>query len=77
MREARSPEVLIDVAAANAELSNHMVKERSLLQHAIAQDVLRLAAGLTSEQADERAKDEAYWAPLKAELEQMRSDRRA
>jgi hypothetical protein len=76
LREARSPLVLVDIAKDNPVLVAEMLSERALLANAVSNEVVRLKADLYQEQVDERSRDEDYWKPLKAELEQMRHDRR-
>lgn len=76
LREVRSPLVLVDIAKDNPVLVAEMLSERALLANAVSNEVVRLKADLYQEQVDERSRDEDYWKPLKAELEQMRHDRR-
>jgi hypothetical protein len=75
LRESRTPEVLIRVGADNAQMIREEAKHRPLLADAIAASSTTIRQGLEEEQAREKAADEAYWNPLKRELEQLRRDR--
>jgi hypothetical protein len=75
LRESRTPEVLIRVGSGNAQIIREEAKHRPLLAEAIAASSTKIRQGLEEEQAREKAADEAYWNPLKRELEQLRRDR--
>lgn len=75
LSELRSPETLIGAAAEYASHVSDLHLHRPLLKHAIAGRLKELRAALIDEQTREGAADEAYWRPLKAELEQLRRER--
>lgn len=70
--EARSPELLAELAQRFPDEARAQSSRRPLLSLAFsgASDALREA--LDAEVRAEQAKDRAYWAPLKAELEAFR-----
>jgi hypothetical protein len=72
LHEARSPELLAELAQRFPAEARAQSSRRPLLQLAFsgASDALREA--LDAEVRAEQAKDRAYWAPLKAELEAFR-----
>ena len=74
-QELRTPELLRDLAQAHPALAQEAVPMRSLVHHAISNDVTALAAALADEERHERLEDQAYWLPLKLELERFRRDR--
>ncbi len=75
LRESRTPEVLIQLGAQYPELLRDVAQRRPLLAQAAQGDASALARELEQEQAREKAADQAYWAPLKRELEQLRQQR--
>ena len=75
-QESRSPEVLMELAAAYPDLATETAGTRSLLRHALSADRTNLSLNLIVEEAEIRAADQAYWQPLKAELEALRRSRR-
>jgi hypothetical protein len=77
LRESRTPEMLIDMAARFPELSRQIAGQRPLVDDAIAADQVQLETALAKEETHEREVDRRYWEPLKRELEQMRRDRRS
>jgi hypothetical protein len=76
LRESRTPEMLIEIAAQFPEAIRSAATDRSLLTEAIALDRKALRQALNAEQEAERGADQSYWDPLKRELEQLRRDRR-
>jgi hypothetical protein len=73
LRELRSPELLAEAAARYPEDCRQAAGQRPLLQHATGGgDFAAIAAGLDEEERQERERDQAYWQPLKAELERLR-----
>lgn len=72
LSEARTPEILLAVAKRFPEVQ--VEREAALLARDGA-DELAIEAALKREEERERALDRAYWAPLKAELEQLRRAR--
>ncbi|MFY9344037.1 MAG: hypothetical protein WAT39_16225 [Planctomycetota bacterium] len=75
LRELRTPNLLIDVARANAATTAAMIAQRPLLAHAVAGREDSLAEAILAEERAERALDRDYWRPLRAELEQLRRAR--
>jgi len=73
--EARTPELLIELAERFPEQTSDIAQTRTLLQFAQEAVVDALRQTLTDEQEQERAHDRAYWAPLVAELEELRHAR--
>ncbi len=75
LRESRTPEVLIRVGAENFEIMREEAKQRPLLAEAMGASKTAILQELDQEQLREKAADQAYWDPLKRELEQLRRDR--
>lgn len=73
LSEARTPEILLAVAKRFPEVQ--VEREAALLARDGAGE-LAIEAALRREEERERALDRAYWAPLKAELEELRRARR-
>jgi len=73
--ELRTPELLAAVAREHRASAEALIPSRPLLQAALAADVSALRHQLTAEEQREREADAAYWAPLKAELEELRRER--
>jgi hypothetical protein len=71
LRESRTPEVLIDVAAEHPALLKEMVHQRPLLTETLGASRSALKQELDKEQAVEMEADRRYWQPLKRELEAM------
>jgi hypothetical protein len=71
-QELRTPELLRDLAQAHPALAKEAVVMRALIHHAIADDVAALASALDEEERQQRLEDQAYWQPLKLELERLR-----
>ena len=76
LRESRTATVLTEIAAEYASIASEVISLRPLLAHALVGKETKLQSAMANEQARERAADETYWQPLKAELEQLRRDRR-
>ena len=72
LRELRTPELLIEIARANAEMCRRMVAVRPLLAHATTNKTAALERALTAEETAEREQDKIYWLPLRRELEKLR-----
>lgn len=70
--ELRTPELLIDIASADLNVCGRLATKRPLLRHAAADNKSLLSAALVEEENAEREADREYWAPLKAELEELR-----
>lgn len=75
LRELRTPELLIEVAADHREIADRLTAVRPLLRFALLENEALLTDGLVAEERAEREADKEYWRPLKAELEQLRRDR--
>jgi len=73
--ELRTPELLIELSAIHPNVCRRLGKQRPLLKLAMADAESDLIAGLSEEEKLEREADRAYWAPLKAELEELRRAR--
>jgi hypothetical protein len=72
LREARTPELLVELVHRFPAEAEALAGRRPLLRLADAGDDEALRAALDAEARAEQAKDRAYWAPLKAELEEFR-----
>ncbi|MGA2557772.1 MAG: hypothetical protein ABSG04_16000 [Verrucomicrobiota bacterium] len=72
LRELRTPELLMEVARANAAFCRRLMATRPLLAHAAAGNAAALEKSLDEEEAAERQRDKEYWLPLRAELEKLR-----
>jgi hypothetical protein len=70
--QARTPELLQELAHRFPTEADALSGRRELLQLAIAGQLEPLREALDAETRAEQAKDRAYWAPLKAELEAFR-----
>lgn len=71
-QELRTPELLIEIAKSHPTSASEAQARRSAIRHAITGDVPELTSALQAEERHERALDEAYWRPLKIELESLR-----
>lgn len=74
-RECRDVGILIELAKKYPKLAKACTADRPLLSLAIISDTKKLALRLRNEEMSERQKDVEYWAPLKRELETLRSKR--
>ncbi len=72
LAESRNPERLVGLAQRFPQEARAAVSRRPLLRLAISGESDALRAALDAEVRAEQAKDRAYWAPLKAELEAFR-----
>jgi hypothetical protein len=77
LAEARSPELLLDLAARFPSEAAAMAATRPLLALAITPDLPRLREALDAEVRAEQEKDRIYWEPLKREMEEFRRAERA
>lgn len=75
LREARTPQLLVETATRYPDRLAPILRQRPLLEHARTADIVRLSDALDEEQKRECEADRAYWAPLIAELEQLRHQR--
>jgi hypothetical protein len=76
LRESRTPEVLIAVAARHPETLRALLPQRLLLGEALGASRTALQQELEKEQVAEQEADRVYWEPLKRELESLRLKRR-
>lgn len=76
LREARTPALLVGIARAAPDAVRAASAARPLLAHALAGEPQALATALRAEEDGEREADRRYWAPLRAELERLRAERR-
>ncbi len=72
LREARTPELLIELAVRFPGETAAQAEARPLLRFAMSEEIDALREALDAEVRAEQARDRAYWAPLKAELEAFR-----
>lgn len=77
LRESRTSEILLDLAAAYPDELAKLISARPLLASAESRDLDTLEAQLEAEEKRERQLDREYWLPLRAELEQLRRQRRS
>jgi hypothetical protein len=73
LRELRTPEILIRVAAKHPEAAR--ASSRPAVGEALGGDLEKVADAIYQEEREERRKDREYWEPLKRELEQLRHNR--
>lgn len=67
---------MIQLASEFREIAVITTADRPLLHAALQANHLALELELAREQIDGKQADREYWAPLRAELEQMRHDLR-
>ena len=72
LRELRTPELLVEAAAAYSERAYTLAARRPALAAAVTGDIESVRERIEAEEREERRKDREYWAPLKQELEQLR-----
>lgn len=72
LSEGHKAEQLIELAAQYPEAAKDVSKKRPLLKDALHRNKRRLEAHLRKEEMEERKRDQAYWAPLRKELETLR-----
>jgi hypothetical protein len=76
LRECRTPDLLVELAARHRAAAQRLLTQRPLLRRAIAGNEAAIARELRREEDAERARDREYWRPLRAELERMRHARK-
>jgi hypothetical protein len=74
--ESRTPQILVEVARRYPDQLATATEFRPLLSLAASDDEAALVNALELEEKREREADREYWAPLKAELEELRRSRR-
>ena len=72
LAESRTPEILLDLAAAYPDELSELSPTRPLLASAESRNRDALQTELEAEEKRERQLDRDYWHPLRAELEQLR-----
>ncbi len=72
LRELRTAELILEVASMQPLVVSQIASERPLLELAHPEKRVELEAALDVEEKLERARDRAYWKPLKEELERLR-----
>jgi hypothetical protein len=72
LRELRTPELLMHVAATHKERARSIAAARPAVAAAMRGDPDAVARALDEEEREERRKDREYWEPLKRELAEMR-----
>jgi hypothetical protein len=75
LEELRTPELLAQIAKKNVSACGRLKGRRALLAIAVSGDIAGLEAELLKEETVERKKDQAYWLPLRMELESLRHER--
>ena len=73
LSELRTPELLVQVAAAHRELAR--ASGRPAVMAALQDDLEAVALALRTEEQEERRRDHEYWAPLRQELQDLRRSR--
>jgi len=73
LREARTPELLVELVQRFPTEARRLLEQRPLLQFAQTGELEELRTALDAEVRAEQAKDRAYWLPLKAELAAWRA----
>ena len=76
LRELRTPELLVEVSARWPAEAAKCAASRRAVEAAIGGDVALTGACLEEEEKQERARDRAYWEPLRRQLEQLRRRKR-
>lgn len=76
LREGRTSQMLRVVANRFPDAAKMTVGQRPLIAFALSGDIGRLNKELAAEERAERQADRTYWAPLNAELQQLRHARR-
>jgi hypothetical protein len=72
LRELRTPELLVEVAAKNPEVAKAEGVRRPAVDAARTGKLGDVAVALEIEERNERERDRDYWVPLKRELETIR-----
>ena len=72
LKELRTPSLLLECVGQFPEEAGRVAATRPAVRSALANDIGAIDESLAMEQMHERELDRAYWAPLRAELEQLR-----
>lgn len=75
LRELRTADLLIEIASKNRHVADDISAKRPAVAAALGGNAAEVTRLLFEEERQERIADEAYWKPLKTELEQMRHAR--
>ena len=77
LRELRTPEIVVEVVQAHADLAEEISGERALLKLATLENLESglLGRALREEEEAERRLDAEYWRPLREQLERIRRER--
>lgn len=75
LQELRTPELLIELAAARPSLAREWAGGRPAVAAAIASDDGAVSAAMAAEEQAEREADRRYWEPLRREIESLRRNR--
>ena len=75
LRELRTPEILLEVVARHPEQARAEAPSRSALRAALDGELKEVEESVAEEERRERDSDQAYWQPLRAELEALRRAR--
>jgi hypothetical protein len=76
LREARTPELLVELCGRFPERARVLAEDRPLLKLASEGMLDELRTALDAEVRAEQALDRSYWEPLRKELEQFRREHR-
>lgn len=76
LRELRTPDLLINVAARYPAVTRQTAPLRRAIQAALVRDVASVNRALEEEEQQERDADRVYWEPLRRELEELRRKKR-
>jgi hypothetical protein len=77
LRELRTPELLLECAVRFPAQANEVARARVATLAAVDRDEPGVRSALAAEEALEQERDRQYWAPLRAELEDLRRERRS
>lgn len=72
LKECRTPVLLAEISASHPEAVDLVAQQRPFLTRLTAMSDEEVEQALAVEEAEERARDKAYWMPLRKELEKMR-----
>lgn len=76
LREARTPELLLELVRRYPSHAAGLNDQRPLLGFALTKELDKLSAALAAEEQLERLADKEYWAPLRSELSDLRRSKR-
>lgn len=74
-QELRTSGLLLDLAQSHPAEAKAAIVSRPLIAHAISKEEVALSKALEAEERQERMEDQAYWQPLKLELERLRREK--